>query len=94
MNTCPRCGKPHQTEDRFCGLCGYNLTVVNQADFVTKRDMKLKDIQFDLGVLFFNDGKYTKAFEIFKQVYKENPDNLQVINMYNRTLEALNKAEG
>lgn len=90
MNMCPRCGKPYEESDRFCGLCGYNLSVKSDSNFVTKRDMKVKDIQFDLGLLYFNDGKYQEAYQIFERIYRENPDNLQAINMYNKTRKQLN----
>ncbi|MFQ5752097.1 MAG: zinc-ribbon domain-containing protein, partial [bacterium] len=31
MSRCPRCGKSHSLEDRFCGFCGYNLAVQNNS---------------------------------------------------------------
>jgi len=92
MNICPRCGRPYSREHRFCGLCGYNLLVTDSADFVTKRDMKVKDIQFELGVLYFDDGKFEQALAIFERILKKEPDNLQVMDMYNRTKTALDSA--
>jgi len=52
-----------------------------------------KDIQYDLGLLYFKEGKYQEALEIFEKIQKETPDNLQVINMYERTREALNGSD-
>jgi tetratricopeptide (TPR) repeat protein len=52
--------------------------------------LNAKDIQYDLGLLYFKEGKYQEALEIFEKIQKEKPDNLQVINMYERTREALN----
>lgn len=87
---CQRCGSPHKSEDRFCGFCGYNLTVENDSDFVTMHAINAKDIQFDLGLMYFKEGKYQEALDIFDKIQKEKPDNLQVINMCERTREALN----
>ena len=89
MNTCPRCGKSGEGDNRFCGFCGYNLTVQNASDFVTKYAVKAKDIRFDLGVVYFNEGKYKEAFEIFDKIHKEDPDNIRATEMYQRTREAL-----
>jgi len=89
MKLCPRCGKSCESDNRFCGFCGYNLTVKNASDFVTKYAVKVKDIQFDLGVVYFNECKYREAFEIFDRIHRESPDNLQAIEMYERTREAL-----
>jgi len=41
-------------------------------------------------LLYFKEGKYQEALEIFEKIQKEKPGNLQVINMYERTREALN----
>ena len=87
---CQRCGSPYKSEDRFCGFCGYNLTVKNESNFVTMHAMNAGDIQFDLAVLYFKEGKYNEALEIFEKIRKEKPDNLQVINMCERAREALN----
>ena len=90
MNLCPRCARSCENEDRFCGICGYNLTVQNASDFVTKYAVRVKDIQFDLGVVYFREGKYQEAFEIFERIHRDDPDNIPVIEMYERTREALN----
>ena len=90
---CHRCGSPYKSEDRFCGFCGYNLSVTNSSNFVTMHAIHAKDIQYDLGLLYFKEGKYQEALEIFEKIQKETPDNLQVINMYERTREALNGSD-
>lgn len=87
---CDRCGSPTGSKDRFCGFCGYNLTVKNSSDFVTMHAMNAGNIQFDLGVLYFKKGKYEEALEIFENIRKEKPDNLQVINMCERARKAVN----
>ncbi len=92
MTVCPRCGKPHGTDDRFCGFCGYNLTVESRSDFVTQRDLKVKDIRFNLGVLYFNEKKYAEAGEIFEKILHDTPDHLQAIDMFERTKKALQEA--
>lgn len=89
MNMCPRCGKTHKPEDRFCGFCGCNVTVQNMSDFVTKPAMKLSDIQFDLAILYFKEEKYAESVEVFQKLLQEHPDNLQVIDMLQRAQVAL-----
>jgi len=89
MAVCPRCGKAHGSVDRFCGFCGYNLTVESRSDFVTQRDLKVKDIRFNLGVLYFNENKYSEAMDIFEKILQDTPDHLQAIDMYERTKTAL-----
>lgn len=81
MSTCPRCGKAHGLDDRFCGFCGYNLAVSSRSDFETMRDLKASDIQFDLGVLYYNEGKYEQALEVFERIGAANPENAQVKKM-------------
>lgn len=93
MNFCPRCGKTFQPEDRFCGFCGCNLTVENISDFVTQPSLKISDIQFDLGILYFKEKKYAQAAEIFEKLQDAHPDNIQIIDMLQRAQEALNELE-
>ena len=88
---CARCGNPNGSKDRFCGFCGYNLTVKNESNFVTMHAINARDIQFDLGLLYFKEEKYQEALEIFETIKKQKPDNLQVINMYERAREAVSK---
>jgi len=52
--------------------------------------MDAKDIQFDLGVMYFKEEKYREALEIFEKIKEEKPNNLQVINMCNRASDAVN----
>lgn len=92
MAVCPRCGKAHGSDDRFCGFCGYNLTVESRSDFVTQRDLKVKDIRFNLGVLYFNGNKYEEAVDIFGKILHDTPDHLQAIDMYERAKSALAEA--
>ncbi len=87
---CTLCGTPTGSTDRFCGFCGYNLTVKNDSDFVTMYAMNAKHLQFDLGIMYFKEEKYQEALEIFEKIKEEKPDNLQVINMCQRAREAVN----
>ena len=86
---CPRCGSLSGSKDRFCGFCGYNLTVKNDSNFVTMYAMNAKDIQFDLGLMYFKEEKYQEALEIFEKIKKKKPDDLQVINMCERARVAV-----
>ncbi len=88
MKTCPRCHTPNSDEHRFCGLCGYNLAVESVSNFVTKVAIKANDVQFDLGVLCYKDGKYDQAVAIFQNLLDSNPDNLQVAQMLQQVQEA------
>lgn len=91
MNICPRCGKSYSSEDKFCGFCGYNLTVQINSNFVTQRALKVSDIRFNLGLVYFKEGKYSQAIETFEKILKDEPDHLQVQEMLERAREALNK---
>jgi cytochrome c-type biogenesis protein CcmH/NrfG len=75
-------------------LCGYNLTVQNSSDFVTRHDININDVQFDLGMIYFKEEKYGEALEIFEKMYHQDPDNLQVLDMYERTRQAVAKIDG
>ncbi len=89
MIFCPRCAKSGNSDDRFCGFCGYNLMVQNASDFVTKQSLKVKDIKFDLGLVYFKEGKYQKAFEIFEKIHQSDLSNIQATEMYERARDAL-----
>jgi tetratricopeptide (TPR) repeat protein len=93
MNICPRCGKVFDSKDRFCGLCGYNLTVQNSSDFITRHDISINDVQFDLGMIYFKEEKYAEALEVFEKMRQQDPDNLQVLDMYERTRQAVTKID-
>ena len=93
MNICPRCGTAGAVEDRFCGFCGYNLTVGNKSDFVTRQDLKTHDVRFDLAVIYFNEGKYAAAKQIFENVLKEHPDHAQALDLYEQSRKALESAK-
>ena len=93
MKLCPRCGKIHHPEDRFCGFCGCNLTVDNISDFVTKMALNADDIKFDLGVFYYHEGKYEQAAEIFQAVLNEKPDHAAANEMYAKTQAALDNRE-
>ena len=66
MNVCPRCGNFPRSYDRFCGRCGYNLTVPIQPDRVTQRDLNSKDIRKGLGQVLKQNGKHEEAEKILK----------------------------
>ncbi len=89
MNICPRCGTGGANGDRFCGFCGYNLTVQNDSDFVTRQDLKVQDIRFDLAIVYYNEGKYAAAKQIFENVLKEHPEHTQARELYEKSRKAL-----
>jgi tetratricopeptide (TPR) repeat protein len=89
MNVCPRCGKPQLREHRFCGFCGCNLMVENVGDFVTKIDLNVDDVKFDLGVLYYQEGKYEQASAIFQTILKFKPDHKAANEMFAKAQAAI-----
>jgi tetratricopeptide (TPR) repeat protein len=89
MNRCKRCGKAFGAEDKFCGFCGFNRAALVTCELDTQRALKVNDIQFNLGIVYYEVGKYAQAMETFEKILEENPDNLRVRAMYERARKAL-----
>lgn len=90
-NSCPRCGSVIYKEDRFCGICGFNLAHKSTAKPVagTQVDLKLSDIRFNLAMIYYKKGDYAKALDAFENLLKEDPDNPQVKEMATMAKAAL-----
>lgn len=90
-NSCPRCGSITYSEDRFCGICGFNLSQKNVPQPVagTQVDLKLSDIRFNLAMVYYKKGDYAKALDTFESLLKEDPDNPQVKEMVEMAKAAL-----
>ncbi|MFQ5602957.1 MAG: tetratricopeptide repeat protein [bacterium] len=89
QNKCPRCYKQYALEDKFCGFCGFNLSALPTAEMITQRAMRVSDIQFNLGMVYFNMGKYEQALQNFEKCIEESPDNLSFREMYEKAKLAL-----
>ncbi|MFQ6112479.1 MAG: tetratricopeptide repeat protein [bacterium] len=89
MNRCKRCGKPFSPEDKFCGFCGFNFAALRTSELATQPALKVADIHFNLGKVYYEVGKYAQALEIFEKILEENPDDASVRDMYERAREAL-----
>lgn len=87
---CPKCQKEVYPEDLFCGNCGFNLSVQEHKVVGTQVDLKLSDIRFNLGMVYLKKGEYAKAIDTFEKILKEEPDNLQIMEMLKQAREALN----
>lgn len=89
MNICPRCGKFYDPEDKFCGFCGFNLAALMTTERDTQRALKVSDIHFNLGMVYYKMGKFDLAMQTFENCLEKNPDNLRVRNMYKQARKAL-----
>ncbi len=86
---CPRCGRKCSPHDKFCGFCGFNLAAATTTEMPTKTSIRLADVQFNLGMVFFREGKYQEALQIFENVVKQEDANLRAAEMLARTREIL-----
>lgn len=89
MNRCRRCGTIYDPDDRFCGFCGFNLAAQRTSELVTQVALKSKDILYDLGLAYFQNGQYKQAVATFEQILEGDPENLQIKEMCNRARKAL-----
>ena len=76
MEQCPRCGVESFSGDKFCGSCGYNLSVKMEMNtIVGKKTTDAKDMRINLGVIYLKQGKYDLAIQSFEKVLEEDPNN-------------------
>ena len=93
MGSCRRCGKSYDSEDKFCGFCGFNLAAQGTSELATQLSLKASDIHFNLGLRYLKDGKYQQALEAFEKTLAESPDDLRVQEMCWRAREALSESD-
>jgi tetratricopeptide (TPR) repeat protein len=89
MNRCKRCGRNYQSQDRFCGFCGFNLAAQETSEMATRLAMKSSEIHFNLGLRYFNEAKYAEALSAFEKTQEEDPDDERIQEMIDRTRSAL-----
>ncbi len=83
QNSCQRCGSEAYPEDKFCGVCGFSLAnqVAPNTSEGTQVDLKLSDIRYNLGMIYYKKGELKKAAETFENLLKEDPENPQFQEM-------------
>ena len=81
MKPCPRCGYDFDTNDKFCGFCGFNIITRGNEGSFTQNELKLSDIRLNLGIVYLKQGKNDLAVELFEKILKQEPENLKVKQM-------------
>ena len=82
---CPRCQKETQTQDKFCGGCGYDLQEVATAPVAgTQLDIKVSDVQLSLAMVYFKNEKYDQCADLLRKVLAQDPDNLNAHALLDR----------
>ena len=64
--------------DKFCGNCGYELELRPGTQSMTQDDLKLENVQYNLGIIYLKMKKYREALDIFQNLLEDDPDNLKV----------------
>ncbi len=92
MNICPQCGKDTFPGDNYCGGCGVDLSIHTQDNSMfTQQELNVNDIRYNLGVVYFKQGRYDIAMSNFKKVLDKNPDNKMAKKMLTRAHQAIEK---
>ncbi len=78
---CPRCNTQNEPEDRYCGNCGYNLQAKEGIMGGTQVEMKLTDVHFNLGMVYFKKGDFPEAVNMFEKVLANNPAHPAALEM-------------
>lgn len=91
QKSCQRCGSDAYPEDKYCGICGFELAaqVAPSASEGTQVDLKLSDIRYNLGMIYYKKGEFNKAAETFENLLKEDPENPQFQEMLDMAKGAL-----
>ena len=89
MKQCSNCRCEISTEDLYCGQCGMLLQSSELKPAITKAEIRIEEVRFNLGMVYFKMGKYCKAIEMFEKTIAINPKNLASMEMLNRANEAL-----
>ena len=84
MKLCPKCAANISPEDKFCGMCGFEVISFKEMQYLTQKDIKVDDIRQKLGMVYYKMGKYEEALEIFQQSLEKNPDDKDAKEMVNK----------
>ncbi len=88
---CPRCNTENETGDRFCGYCGNSLEKTEGIMVGTQVEMKLTDVHFNLGMVYFKKGDFIKAVEMFEKVLGNAPAHQAAREMLAKSREQIIK---
>jgi len=91
MNTCPKCSAATESIDNFCGHCGYELELQPSTQSMTQDDLKLENVQYNLGIIYLKMKKYNEALDIFENLLEDDPDNEKVKDKVESILSEQNK---
>ena len=90
MNNCPKCSAKTNSVDKFCGQCGYELEIQPGTQSMTQDDLKLENVQYNLGIIYLKMKKYQEALDIFQNLLEDDPDNLKVKSKVDQILSEKN----
>ncbi|MCA9735293.1 MAG: tetratricopeptide repeat protein [Deferribacteres bacterium] len=89
MKICPKCQSKNEVIDNFCGTCGFKFIAFSQGMGLTQKELKAVDIKTNLGLVYFNMGKYEAALEVLEKVLETSPDNMMAMSLKNRILREI-----
>ena len=80
MSSCPKCQAESYPEDRYCHQCGSKLrnSFSTSGGKVTQKAMKVGDIRYKLGMIYFKRGKYQEAVKEWQKLLEEESENIAV----------------
>ena len=92
---CFRCKAPALEGDLFCGKCGAPLAQSGESvcEKVTMATLDSAFIKERLGIVYFKEGRYGEAQEMFETSLKIKPGNPEVREWIRRVKAKLKKAE-
>lgn len=91
MNNCPKCSASTHSIDNFCGHCGCELELQPSTQSMTKDDLKLENVQYNLGIIYLKMKKYNEALDIFQNLLEDDPENEQIKNKVDSILSEQNQ---
>ncbi|KAA3618875.1 MAG: tetratricopeptide repeat protein [Calditrichaeota bacterium] len=86
MKVCPKCQAENYPIDNFCGSCGFKFEALGNGLGLTQKELKAADIKTNLGLVYYNMGKYDSALEVLEKVLESDPENHQAFALKNRIL--------
>jgi len=92
MRRCPKCGAHCETEDRYCGQCGVQLSLGGRSGAYTQKELSINDIRLNLGVVYMKKGNYQSACEVFEKILRENPGHVRAQQLLEESRQKLTQA--
>ncbi|MCK4546688.1 MAG: tetratricopeptide repeat protein [Candidatus Eisenbacteria sp.] len=77
MPECPFCNESAESEDRFCGKCGAELTICcsTERHRETVPVMSVAQVRRRLGAVYYRRGNRRGAMEVWAKSLELEPDN-------------------